>query len=109
MTTTAYGYSVKARDSHGLDPDTYRVHIGVARRDGKALTAAERKKIEAALRPATAPDDRRPGAAAAKGVPRARTSSATPGKASSKDAVTRPRKATRGPSRTQHGTRGVEG
>lgn len=95
MTTTAYGYSVKARDSHGLDPDTYRVHIGVARRDGKALTAAELKKIEAALRPATAPDDRRPGAASAKAAPRARSSSGTPRQAPSKAAVTKPRKAAR--------------
>lgn len=44
-----YGYSVKSRETFGLDPAVYRVHIGVYRHDVKVLTRAELAMLEAQL------------------------------------------------------------
>ena len=51
----AYGYSIKARDSRGLDPAKYTVNIGVHRVDGEALTEEELAAIRAALAPEAQP------------------------------------------------------
>lgn len=47
----AYGYSIQARNTRGLDPSVYVVNIGVHRLDGEALTEEELAAIEAALAP----------------------------------------------------------
>lgn len=51
MSVPAYGYSVPAADTHGLDPAVFRVMIGVHRRDGEALTDEQITAIKAALAP----------------------------------------------------------
>ncbi|MCU0655803.1 MAG: hypothetical protein MUF64_11140 [Polyangiaceae bacterium] len=47
----SYGYGVECANTFGLNPAEYFVHIGVNRRDGKALTPAQLAAIEAALAP----------------------------------------------------------
>lgn len=47
----AYGYSIKANNTRGLDPSKYAVNIGVHRLDGEALTEEELAAIKAALAP----------------------------------------------------------
>lgn len=51
MTSKTYGYGVEAADTFGLNPAEFFVHIGVNRRDGKALTPAQLAAVEAALAP----------------------------------------------------------
>lgn len=98
--STTYGYSVKSRDAHGLDPSVYHVHIGVARLDGEALSPAELKKIQAALQDARAPEDRAPKASK---KPRPTVAKAAPargkGKAPRKAPSAKPRKASKAPTR----------
>lgn len=72
----AYGYSVKSRETYGLDPAVYQVHVGVTRRDGEALGKRELEALQAALEAARATDDQRPVAgeeASAKGQRKAAT------------------------------------
>lgn len=51
---TTFAYGVQAQDTFGLDPDVFHVHIGVHRKDGRALTAEQLAAIMAALGPLAA-------------------------------------------------------
>lgn len=53
----AYGYSIQANDTRGLDPRVYVVNIGVHRLDGEALTEEELALIAAALTPEARQDE----------------------------------------------------
>ena len=44
-----FAYSVEVTDTRGLDPSLYRCVVGIVRRDGEPLTAAEVAAIEKAL------------------------------------------------------------
>jgi hypothetical protein len=94
---TAYGYSIKSRETFGLDPATYHVSIGVSRRDGEALSASELRAIASALDAARSPDERRPIA----GTPGEAPAAPAKGKAKSKATSTtsKGRKASKAPAR----------
>lgn len=88
---TAYGYNVKSRETYGLDPAVYHVHVGVTRRDGEPLSKQELAAIQAALDAARAPDDVRPAAGEPPPPKGKRKASA--------EAPSKPRKAGKAPAR----------
>jgi len=110
--STTYGYGITIPAPAGLDPARYVVTLGVHRRNGAALTAAEVEAIAAALASMEAPEAAPAGdpavvsaheTAAKKRheamVAKVKGTAAKPRKAAKKATGAKPRKPTKAPTR----------
>lgn len=105
-----YGYGVECADTLGLDPSEFFVHIGVNRRDGRALTTTQLAAVKAALaplatkNPAPVGDPAKVAAAAAENKAQheamvAKVTGKAPAGKTRKTPASKPRKATRATTR----------